>query len=448
MGDPRLYAGMEDVSLKKHLPLRQTAQKPMLKYQPVAKQLHAFHQSDGVYSPNDVHHSYSNLSQASDIEPMVPAPFRISRTNNSVSSYRQGGQTYVSPNNIGKPVPPTKSNTNPYARPLSAKDIVNDLQNQHSQKIKKNKSALQVNPGQSQVPFPVNSFMRPQSAIKKEAPITKEIISRLNENNNREQSSSSSGSRTSQTSTPVSETSKSSSVLKTVTSNLNLMNGQVTTIETNGTTVIQKVTPPANFSAQINNIITKVTENPKIIQNGQTKPVIRQVSSIPKPGSASNSNSSKSSTPELPSKVRNLNYTPTKPYNEVMNPPSDEEVVVNKTQGNKPLQTTATTVTPPAEPKPKSKTSSVSATYVKTSPIENKSNGGSNTIENKSNNGSNTMFYRKGSKSEEMLHEQRPPAVGSPTKGKQREKLEKADRAEEGSEDDREEDEDSVPGYV
>ncbi|XP_076094251.1 uncharacterized protein LOC143064924 isoform X1 [Mytilus galloprovincialis] len=457
MGDPRLYAGMEDVSLKKHLPLRQTAQKPMLKYQPVAKQLHAFHQSDGVYSPNDVHHSYSNLSQASDIEPMVPAPFRISRTNNSVSSYRQGGQTYVSPNNIGKPVPPTKSNTNPYARPLSAKDIVNDLQNQQSQKIKKNKSALQVNPGQSQVPFPVNSFMRPQSAIKKEAPITKEIISRLNENNNREQSSSSSGSRTSQTSTPVSETAKSSSVLKTVTSNLNLMNGQVTTIETNGTTVIQKVTPPANFSAQINNIITKVTENPKIIQNGQTKPVVRQVSSIPKPGSASNSNSSKSSTPELPSKVRNLNYTPTKPYNEVMNPPSDEEVVVNKTQGNKPLQTTATTVTPPAEPKPKSITSSVSATYIKTSPIENKSNGGSNTIENKSNggsntienksnNGSNTMFYRKGSKSEEMLHEQRPPAVGSPTKGKQREKLEKADRAEEGSEDEGEEDEDSVPG--
>jgi hypothetical protein len=68
---------------------------------------------------------------------MVPAPFRISRSTNSVNSYRQGGQNYISPNNIGKPTPAAKTNSNPYARPLSAKDIVNDLQNQNSQKIKK-----------------------------------------------------------------------------------------------------------------------------------------------------------------------------------------------------------------------------------------------------------------------------------------------------------------------
>jgi hypothetical protein len=46
----RLFAGMEEMSLKKQLPLRQTAQKPMLKYQPVAKQLQAYHQSETLYT--------------------------------------------------------------------------------------------------------------------------------------------------------------------------------------------------------------------------------------------------------------------------------------------------------------------------------------------------------------------------------------------------------------
>lgn len=485
MGDPnlsRLFAGMEELSLKKQLPLRQTAQKPMLKYQPVAKQLQAYHQSETLYTPHDGRNAYGNYGQPATPEPMVPAPFRISRSTNSVNAYRQGGQNYISPNNIGKPTPAAKTNSNPYARPLSAKDIVNDLQNQNSQKIKKTKTIVPPNSGQNQAPFPVNSFMRPQSAVKKE------IISRPNDGYNSREQSSSSGSRNSQVSTPASETpvsakppvqktetpvsgkpalqknetplsgkptlqknetplSAKAPVQKTVTSNLNLKNGQVTIIETNGATVIQKVTPPVNFGSQINNIINKVTENSKGVSNGQTKPTIRQVSSIPKPGSASTSHGSKSSSPEVPSKFRNLNYTPTKPYSEVMDPSSpevDEPVVPTRVQSsaNKPLQTTATNITSSADAKPKSiinnMTGSISATYVKTTPIE---------THQKSSNGSNTMFYRKGSKSEEMVHEQRPPAIGGLGKG--RRVSEKEENMEEDEEEGYEDDDTcSGPGYV
>lgn len=442
MGDPnlsRLFEASGEMATKKQLPLRQTAQKPMLKYQPVAKQLHAYHHTDGAYSPLEGRQSYSSLSQASEIEPMVPAPFRISRTTNSVSSYRQGGQNYVSPNNIGKPTPLPKNSSNPYARPLSAKDIVNDIQHQQAQKIKKTISSSPINPGQSNSPFPVNSFMRPQSAIKKEAPITKEILTRANEN--RELSV---GQKISQpqppSSVPGGESSKT--VQKIVSANLST--GQITTIETNGATVIQKVSPPANFSSssQINSVITKVVENPKIIPNSQTKNMIRQVSSIPKPGSASastssGSHSSKTSTPELPSKVRNLNYTPTKPYSEVMTPPnedSDESLPCRPQSGaggNRPLQTTATAVTSTADIKVGK--SALNGGTQKPSSSESDSRN--------NNNGSvTTMFYRKKSISGEMVHEQRPPAVGSPSK--KGHGLEKVDRIEGEEDDDGYEDED------
>lgn len=441
MGDPnlsRLYETNGDMTTKKQLPLRQTAQKPMLKYQPVAKQLHAYHHADGTFSPFEGRQSYSSLSQASEIEPMVPAPFRISRTTNSVNSYRQGGQNFVSPNNIGKPTPPPKNNSNPYARPLSAKDIVNDIQHQQAQKIKKTKSSTPINTGQSNPPFPVNSFMRPQSAIKKEAPITKEILVRANEN--REQTV---GQKLSQppTSTHVENTKP---VQKIVSANLST--GQITTIETNGATVIQKVSPPANFSSssQINSVITKVVENPKVIPNSQTKNMIRQVSSIPKPGSASTSTASgstgtgsKTSTPELPSKVRNLNYTPTKPYSEVMTPPNDEESLPSRPQSsassNRPQQTTATAL--------------ISAADLKS--MKTSSNGGSgnqNLTESdlkNNNNGVTTMFYRKKSISGEMVHEQRPPTVGSPSKkGQGSEKVSRV-TGEEDDDDDFEDEDDN-----
>jgi hypothetical protein len=52
-----LAAGVEQ------LPLRQTAQKPMLKYQPVAKQLQAYHQSETLYTPHDGRNAYGNYGQ-------------------------------------------------------------------------------------------------------------------------------------------------------------------------------------------------------------------------------------------------------------------------------------------------------------------------------------------------------------------------------------------------
>lgn len=83
----------------------------------------------------------------------------------------------VSGTGCHSPVPTSKGHSNPYARPLSAKDIVSDLQNQ--QKIKKTNSSTHTQQGPSSMftgggsgtpmfGFPVNAFMRPQSALRKE----------------------------------------------------------------------------------------------------------------------------------------------------------------------------------------------------------------------------------------------------------------------------------------
>lgn len=473
MGDSnltKLTASLEELSLRKQLPLRQTAQKPILKYNhPIAKPVQlANHQSEYIAIRQDGRNAYSSLSQASVNSTMAPsAPYRLSRnpnpsgtdgTTTPLGSYL-GGQTYIAPNNVGKPSTPntSKGHSNPYARPLSAKDIVNDLQNQ-TRVVKKSSSSSQVTPGitgltrnETPVSFvPVNSFMRPQSAVRKDS-----ASSNRNKDtgNGREHSATSapkvvavkgengtivtsdSVPKDKPSSNPVQNTTKP--VVTTTTSTSSGHNGQTstTTITTtkSGATVVQKVSAPANFGTQISSIISKVTESKpssSSLQGSSSKATTKPVSSIPKPGFSSASSQSgstseatssgstsqsgsKSSTPDLQAmaKVRNLNYTPTKPYNEVMEPPTDSPAPTPPL-GTKTEKPSATSASKPSRP--------MQTTVTATSSPEETQKRDAKTISSKmaqlTQSATSTVYYSKGSKSEVILHEQRPAVVGAPSK--------------------------------
>lgn len=198
----RLTAALEDYSMRKQLPLRQTAQKPVLKYHPhMSKQAQVLNQSDIVHIRPDTggrrthsghsgHSAHSATSHGSTGNTIGSSPYRLSKAHftgtdnstvvpmtNTLGSYL-GGTTYIAPSNIGKPSPPSqaKNHANPYTRPLSAKDIVSDLQQQQKTAKKSTSSTSQIAPApglltrnEAPISFPVNAFLRPQSAIKKNA---------------------------------------------------------------------------------------------------------------------------------------------------------------------------------------------------------------------------------------------------------------------------------------
>lgn len=205
----------------------------------------------------------------------------------------------------------------------------------------------------------------------------------------------------------------------------------------NGVTVIQKVAAPPNFGTQINTIISKVTESkPEVVPsaNPSSKPATikhsSSSSSLPKPGMSSNSPSN-GTAKESPSKIRNMNYTPTKPYEEVKDPQSNSKTA--KEEEKKSKHQPATLETPISEkkpPKPDTWATHLKQTSLSSSPVA----------------GNSTSYYRKESKSEIMLHEQRPPVLGAPAKNKKI--LDKVDvgKTEDDGEEDEEEEDGSTPG--
>jgi hypothetical protein len=418
----------------------------------------------------DGNSAYGNVNQAALTSPMVPTPFRVSRHPNPapVPFNKQGGQTYVAPNNVGKPPnpQPAKPLTNPYNRPLSAKDIVSDLLNQNHQKMIKTFASSQSSvPSSSAIPgnggssvsgntnggsaFPVNSFMRPQSAIKKETKVVQKEILAPKEMGGLQREA-----HILMKEPGVSNSTKDQNVKfivndgvkKVVKLNVEQIDGEngktksaplsqktvtqqgdqvITRQGSNGVTVIQKVAAPPNFGTQINTIISKVTESKQdsIPNNVTTKqPTLKQPSSstsLPKPGMSNNS------AKESPSKIRNLNYTPTKPYEEVKDPAK----VIKEEEKNFKHQP-ATLETPISEKKlPRQDTW---ANQLKQPVSSATSNQG-------------TSYYRKGSKSEVMVHEQRPPVLGAPARNQKI--LDKAEVEDDGEEDE-EEEEGCTPGYV
>ncbi|XP_062598773.1 tubulin monoglutamylase TTLL4-like [Saccostrea cucullata] len=493
MGDTNLSnltASLEELSLKKQLPLRQTTQKPVLKYnQQITRPNQYYNQQKVIAIGPDGNSAYSNLNQAALTSPMVPTPFRVSRHPNPapVPFNKTGGQTYISPNNVGKPPisQAAKPHANPYNRPLSAKDIVSDLLNQNHQKMVKTfgstpnsgvpasssilgsaSSASSSNSGGST--FPVNSFMRPQSAVRKETKVIqkdiippKEIGTLQREahivqrevfvaQKEAQKESSSSSNSTKDQNVKVSNT---DSVKKAVKQNTDEKDSEparpksaalsqktvtqqgdqvITRQGQNGVTVIQKVAAPPNFGTQINTIISKVTESSKVepsqassVSKSTTLKHSSSTSSLPRPGMTGNNNNTK----ESPSKIRNLNYTPTKPYEEVKDPnPTPKSI---KEEEKKSKQQPATLETPISEKKPPKQETwaqQLKQPVSSTVPIQGRDG---------------TSYYRKGSKSEVMVHEQRPPVLGAPARNQKI--LDKVD-VEDDAEEDEEEEEGSTPG--
>ncbi|XP_045170365.2 tubulin monoglutamylase TTLL4-like isoform X3 [Mercenaria mercenaria] len=478
MGDQgmgKLTASLEDLSLKKQLPLRQQAQKPMLKYSNNAiKPVQLFNHADLMSIRSNAEaarNAYSSLSNASTSSTMS-TPFRssVKPAPSPQMLLQQATGTNGQPSNSASSgtlkTSPSKGHSNPYARPLSAKDIVSDLQNQ--QKIKKTPSSTQAQPGPNSMytnggsgtpmfGFPMNAFMRPQSALRKEnsAQSTKSTTESKNSINSQNSSAKSSsanegssnktGSKVtprktipptrlerepdlSQTGLPNSNSStqtvknqfgpaKAYSVIsekakisaeKTSAANSTSSPSKVTAASQTPNSAIAKMNESSNSES------VKKVLNSEGNSNTQSKPIVyaRPVSSLPRPGSGASS--SKSGTPDSQTKVRNPSYTPTKPYHEVSNPANVSSKppisAVTKVQ-----QTTETVITVKADP-PKGNTYMAPTNIKKMNDAKQSASNQSSGSSKESSASSGTVYYRKESKADTIIHEQRPPAIGAPSK--------------------------------
>ena len=389
----------------------------------------------------------------------------------------------------------SKGHSNPYARPLSAKDIVNDLQNQ---KMRKSPSA-HVNPsnnfmiqggtGTPMFGFQMNSFMRPQSALKKDPPSSPPKPDTKNHNfsSNGTAKPSDQGSRRAiseeedrtqstkaQNSTrkqglPPTKLEREKDLSETLFETGAKTVGQVTKNifgpaksalnvakepEKPGSNMATRASTGSSGSSFVSNTkVTTACQTPNsavskmheasnaaikkvVSKSSDTNPIMpsksviyaKPVSSLPRPGSAAAPSGPKPLTPESPAKVRNLNYTPTKPYSEVMDPtPNPSSTAVT----GKPPVSNSTKIQQTAETAISVKQDTVKhgTTYMAPNNIDKhkddkhrdtkthtagSSSSSASSKESITNSG--THFYRKESRTELMIHEQRPPAVGAPAK--------------------------------
>ncbi|KAK3588044.1 hypothetical protein CHS0354_012090 [Potamilus streckersoni] len=465
MGDPavgNLTASLEELSLKKQLPLRQQVQRPTLKYSESmgVKPAQILNHADlmTIRSHAESRKTYSSLSQASTTSTMS-TPFRSSKPPNAPPVLNKS----PSANNIAKPLgSASRGHTNPYARPLSAKDIVNDLQNLRTKKTPVEPSISShgsSNPsGTPMFGFQMNSFMRPQSALKREAHITKSGLNAsrsngfVNMNQNKEDESSeekksigdvvnqSSPNKTysalSQKSSKASQEDDSNAIAsqnkdnrdiskggkslvskgthintnvvkadvaahnitKTISENSEEQNGSkgdtITSSQgkVNNVSLSKTVANNASQTAHSSLAKTVTSKSETNVASGKPMTYTKPVSSIPRPGSAALSSVIKPSTPESLAKVRNLNYTPTKPYSEVMNPSATQNVLISPT----PTVVSVTT---------KTQQTTATATCLF---MDNQLGTTNKSVQG-------TMYYRKGTKAEKVVAEQRPAAVGAPS---------------------------------
>ena len=338
--------------------------------------------------------------------------------------------------NHGNPAHAAKGHSNPYARPLSAKDIVSDLQNQ--QRIKKTSSATQMQSapngmfnqpgaGTPMFGFPMNAFMRPQSALRKE-PFSK------NENpkgNPKEAFSNKTGQAKANLRKFIPPTKlEREQDLSEIANGSDITGGQIVKksfgpakTETYSASVKVDMQSDAYTSSQSQVTVSSQTQKTSVdkinaqalngikhiadnsANNAKTIAYAKPVSSLPRPGSATNGSRT---SPE----VRNLNYTPTKPYHEVSNPTTDTQLTISAT--TKTGQTTETAISVISEVPMKGTTYRAPTNMIPEQKYSTTShmNGHAKPVTSTA----GTAYYRKESKADVMLHEQRPPAVGAPAK--------------------------------
>ncbi|XP_046371170.2 tubulin monoglutamylase TTLL4-like [Haliotis rufescens] len=385
----KLTASLEELSLRKQLPLRQQAQKPVLKYNTtITKPVHLFSQSD-VVSLRRERQRESSPSPPSR-QAAVNGALQSRRSNHSLSPVRSNASS-VSSNSCAQ-VQQAKPNGNPYARPVSAKEVAEDILG-HT--VKKNPSTSSVSSisNASNGVLQLNSFMRPQSAAMKEKfdQATKKATSARKNKQKLEKTAA-------------------TEIFHDLNRNeVHLENGY-------------------DLKSGLQNGHDKLLKKP---------PVGKQDVRGHKSGHAT----------EI-KKVRNLNYTPTRPYSEVSdtdsdspkdsdNKPSSRSVIISHAKASSPTrsvppQTVPVALKPTLSNKHSSRSpQSLTATTTMNSDMSTlgSANGRKMPVTNTV---TGTVYYKKGSKAEEIIHEQRPKADGAPAVPK---KITEKDAEEEDGED-------------
>lgn len=168
---PAYHTSLDELSMRKQLPLRQQADKPVLKYNTsLTKAVHLFNPEETLGYKKDVPGNGINAYSSSGM--YFTGNLGISSSSNiqeNASMRPNGGPpqnaTYVQ-NKLRK-IP---SPTNPYVRPVSAKEIAANINGEKSKRMIESvvsvanieKSSV---PGSTNTTFQRNSFLRPLSGV-------------------------------------------------------------------------------------------------------------------------------------------------------------------------------------------------------------------------------------------------------------------------------------------
>ncbi|XP_064647782.1 tubulin monoglutamylase TTLL4-like isoform X2 [Lineus longissimus] len=221
-------------------------------------------------------------------------------------------------------------------------------------------------------------------------------------------------------------------------------NGATTVNSTNVTKsykIEQQQYNSLNNGAYVNKNVTAGNKNNNTINASPTK-ISRDRDIIFRPPSPISTREAMTGSPQpLANKVRNPRYTPTKPYSEVSDLTTQENIKKIDPDEHSSIRSTKTEATAihiPTDTVSNSKDHFTSPGLITKPPKSGFARGGTQAqpqVTNASkqdgtakkmpvtNTVTGTIFYRKGSKGEELLHEQRPKADGAPSKAQ---KLEKA----------------------
>lgn len=334
----KLTASLEELSLTKQLPLRQQVSKPILKYDTsVTKPIQLFKHADLSNFRQEGHsHGYGTISQTSSGNAVLPVRYRPTPPTTQGLLTTKPGQTYLMPSSPDK-LQSSKAHSNPYARPLSAKDIVSDLQNQKlkkslstSQMASNSTGSINLNNISSSVPFQMNSFMRPQSAVRKD-PKPKDPSSPTKAAN---KTSCKPQPPPTEISPIVTSNDKDDSHVQVnpTDTELNEEVDEISKVDEPKSPKLEK-TPKFQPKIATGYHINRVASYKSIEKTSPQKTVVpnKVVSSIPRPGAGTIVTKTVSS-PEPPRKIRNLNYTPTKPFVEVAGTGSKTDISARSPQ--------------------------------------------------------------------------------------------------------------------
>ncbi|XP_050388652.2 tubulin monoglutamylase TTLL4 [Patella vulgata] len=400
-----LTHSLDDLSVKKQLPRRQQTQKPILKYNTeISKPVQLSNHNDATSVQQDSQQSPVSIN--GDPTPAADPIYRRGVSPGRHVYSIKSSPNSTKPNTVLTPMKPGSSN--PYSRPLSAKDV--QTVHTHS-RIKKSPSTSMMNnlPNggivreahisvtEQAAPIQHNTFMRPSSAVHRESHLQR------------------------------------------------VQSAKKFRCKIADAQKVEPISTGDEPAVSGKNSFREKLDKKSITYKAALSQATSEIKVQPKPPTSPQKHSRPPSnkTPtsfETLSRVRNLNYTPTKPYDEVsnlyshsLNPAAILEYTSTRPNNSTSGQNFGSTNS--LHNIPINKTRSLTATTTLNTEIN------SHTLIKQPLN-SGTVYYKKGSKAEERIHEQRPKAEGSLcfTKEKRMEKPNIDEDIDEMEEDDESED--------